>query len=187
MTVDEQGAVVDRLIDPDPFTIGLGLFGAVAGGGAFLEARRQRQTLDKQHLDACRAAWYECRRTVIFFKRSVDEFETYILEENFGRKEFKIGSVRLMVVQQRHKQLRRLKGQVFTTANIIADNIDDLSEFLGPESQSAVDRVLTAIQGLSIPERYIDVIRTSRAAIDAYSDLLDAVGDELGFQSSDDS
>jgi hypothetical protein len=31
-----------ELFDPDPFTIGSGIFTALAGGGAFLEARRQR-------------------------------------------------------------------------------------------------------------------------------------------------
>lgn len=31
-----------ELVDPDPFTIGLAVFSALAGGGSFLEARRQR-------------------------------------------------------------------------------------------------------------------------------------------------
>ena len=51
--------------DPDPFTIGLGIFGAVAGGGAYLEARRQRAAADRRERDAFRAAWYDCRRAIV--------------------------------------------------------------------------------------------------------------------------
>ena len=62
-----------QTVDPDPFTIALGLFGAVAGGGSFLEARRARQEAELHHQQQFRTAWFACRRTLIFLKRSVDE------------------------------------------------------------------------------------------------------------------
>jgi hypothetical protein len=67
-------------VDPDPFTIGLGIFGAVAGGGAFLESRRQRRLMQEQQRGAFRGAWYAARRTLIHFKQQVVELETYMLD-----------------------------------------------------------------------------------------------------------
>ena len=96
-----------ELVDPDPFTIGLGIFSAVAGGGTFLEARRARENAQNQQRDNFRAAWYGARRTLIHFKQQIDEFETYMLEDDYGRKTFRIGSVRLMVDRGRHQAHRR--------------------------------------------------------------------------------
>lgn len=175
----------DERLDPDPFTIGLAIFSAVAGGGAFLEARRQRQGAERQQRDAFRTAWFNSRRTVIFFKRGVDEFETYLMEEGFGRKAFRIGSVRLFVDKQRHHALRRLRGQTFTTATLIGDNLDDLSEFLGREDQEAVDTILLRLHEMQMPERYSDVIRLGREAIAMYSDFLEAIDDRMGFTAED--
>ena len=79
--VSDPDAEIDAQIDPDPFTIGLGIFGAIAGGGAFLENRRQRQLVQDQQRGAFRAAWFAARRTLLFFKHQIDEFETYMLED----------------------------------------------------------------------------------------------------------
>jgi len=181
----EMERAADAQVDPDPFTIGLAIFSAVAGGGAFLEARRQRQGAERQNREAFRGAWYNARRTVIFFKRSVDEFETYLLEEGFGRRAFRIGSVRLVVDSQRHRALRRLRGQAFTTANIIGDNLDDLSEHLGHDDQSAIDNILATLSEMQIPERYSDVLRLARQAIALYSEFLDEIDERLGFTEED--
>jgi hypothetical protein len=185
LRVEGEGVQRDDWIDPDPFTIGLAIFSAVAGGGTFLEARRQRHATERQHRDEFRAAWYNARRTVIFFKRGVDEFETYLLEEGFGRKEFRIGAVRLVVDRQRHQQLRRLRGQTFITANIIGDNLDDLSEYLGPDDLEGVTTILTTLEQMRMPERYIDVIRTARQAVALYSDFLNDIDERQGFTAED--
>lgn len=180
-----RGLEQDADVDPDPFTIGLAIFSAVAGGGAFLEARRQRHGVERHQRDAFRGAWYNARRTVIFFKRSVDEFETYLLEEGFGRRDFRIGAVRLVVDSQRHHALRRLRGQAFTTANFIGDNLDDLSEHLGRDDQEAIDRILATLSAMRIPERYSDVLRLAREAITLYSEFLEEIDDRQGFTSED--
>lgn len=172
----------NELIDPDPFTIGLGIFGALAGGGAFLETRRQRQIMQNQGRDAFRGAWFGARRTLIHFKGQVDEFETYMLEDGYGRSAFRIGAVRLEVDRGRHKALRRLRGQVHVTASHMGDDLDDLSEHLGNEYQREVDAILNRLQELNLPESYRDLIRVAREAFELYNDLLDAIAEREGFE-----
>lgn len=174
----------DDLIDPDPFTIGLGIFAALAGGGSFLEARRTRQEAERAKKDAFRSAWFACRRTLIYFKRSADEFETFMLEDGYERKAFRIGEVRISVDFNRHKAMRRLHGQVMTTANDMADNLDDLSEYLGPEDQEAVDRILGGLKEMTFPESYRDVIRLARTAGELYGDFLHDLGEREAFPQS---
>jgi hypothetical protein len=150
---DELGALLmpgdvvasDEAIDPDPFTIGLGIFSALAGGGAFLEARRQREIVQDQQRGAFRQAWFASRRTLIFFKHQIDEFETYMLEDNYGQRQFRIGAVRLTVDAGRHHALRRLRGQTLITASRMGDDLDDLSEFLGQEYAERVQQVLAQL------------------------------------------
>ena len=101
----------DDLIDPDPFSIGLGLIQIIAGGGAFLEARRQRQALEQGHNDRFRSTWYQSRRSLIFFKRSADEFETYMLEFGYARREFRIGSVRIVLNGNQHQAMGDCTGR----------------------------------------------------------------------------
>jgi hypothetical protein len=168
--------------DPDPFTIGLAIFTALAGGGAFLEAQRQRQFVERQHGERFRTVWFSAKRALIFFGRAIDEFETYMLEDDYGAQSFRIGAVRLTVDAGRHHALRTLKGQAITTANVISDTLDDLSEFLGPDYQQSVQVVLDKLSKLTIPERYSEVIRAARKARDLYDRLLNEVGDREGFE-----
>ncbi len=151
-----------ELPDPDPFSIGLGIFGIIAAGGSFLETRRARQIVERQQRDQFRATWFACRRTLIHFKRVVDEFETYVLEDNYGRDLFRIGSVRITVDQNRHHALRRLHGQVMTTATFMADNLDDLSDHLGAADQSAVDTLLATPLGDRLPRELRGTAQTRK-------------------------
>jgi Arc/MetJ family transcription regulator len=180
---DEVEPDADGLIDPDPFTIGLGIFSAMAGGGAFLETRRQREYVQQQGRDAFRGAWFAARRTLIHFKGQVDEFETYMLEDGYGRKSFRIGAVRLEVDRTRHKALRRLRGQVLVTASHMGDDIDDLSEFLGAEYQSEVDAIINRLGEMELPDKYRDLIMLARESFALYNDLLESVAEREGFES----
>lgn len=174
-------------IDPDPFSIGIALFSAMAGGAAFLETRRSRVVVEQAQRRAFRAAWFNTRRSLIFFKRSLDEFETYMLEDGYGRRAFRIGAVRLVVDGQRKQQMRRLKGQTLTTANTLSDNLDDLSDHLGPEDQAAVDAILVRLAGIGqLPDRYADLVRVGREAVALYGDLLEVVADREGFEEDGD-
>ncbi len=191
-TADEGASILPamaadspELVDPDPFSIGLGLFSIIASGVAFLETRRSRQFVEQSQREHFRAAWFQSRRSLIFFKQAVDEFETYMLEDAYGRKAFRIGSVRLMVTRGRHQSMRRLHGQTMTTANYMADNLDDLSDFLGPEDQAKVDEILQKMSDVRFPELYRDVIISARGAVELYSDLLDEIGEREGFGQTD--
>ena len=172
-------------VDPDPFTIGLGIFAAIAGGGAFLEARRQRELLQEQERNTFRSAWFSARRTLIHFKQQIDEFETYMFEDGYGRKEFRIGAVRLSVDVGRRKALRRLRGQTLMTANFMGDHLDELSDHLGPEYHDHVEEILARLGDFKLPETYAQVITLAREAFQMYSDLLDEIAEREGFELGD--
>jgi hypothetical protein len=172
----------EQLVDPDPFTIGLGIFGAIAGGGAFLEQRRQRQLVQEQQRGAFRAAWFAARRTLIHFKQQIDEFETYMLEDGYGQRQFRIGSVRLVVDRGRHQAMRRLRGQTLITANRIGDDLDDLSEHLGPEHAEEVQRVLRHLDQITVPETYRSLIHVAREAFAVYEAFLARTAEAEGFE-----
>ena len=172
----------NELSDPDPFVIGLGLLQIAAAGGAFLENRRRRQAVEQAERLRFRTAWYQARRSLIYFKRTADEFETYMLEEGYGRREFRIGAVRLTLDRRGHQAMRRMHGQTMNTAQHLADNLDELSEFLGPDDRAKVDAIHENLARIDrLPERYRDVIALSRTAIDLYAALLDDIGEQQGF------
>lgn len=172
----------DELIDPDPFSVGLGLVQIFAAGVMFLEARRHSQEIQQGQRDQFVAVYFQAKRSLIFFKRAVDEFETYIFEGGYGRKEFRIGAVRLMFEPNQRHSIRRLHGQILTTANHLADNLDDISEYLGPADQKNVDAIHDRAKGIeAFPDSYRDVISLSREAVQLFQDLLDDVGERENF------
>lgn len=171
----------EQTIDPDPFSIGLGLITVLAATGGYLESRRRRQVTEQSQRQEFRSAWFRARRSLIFFQQAVSEFETYVLEEGFGRRGFHIGSIRLEVDAGRHQALRRLHGQTMTTANRAADSFDDLSDFLGPEDQRNVDHVTTTLAGIEFPDTYRGVIAMSREALRLLTDLLEDIGEREHF------
>lgn len=175
--LDENG-----LIDPDPFTIGLGLFQIIASGAGFLETRRRRQAVESAERGRFRGAWYNARRSLIFFKRTTDEFETYMLEGGYGRQLFRIGVVRLSLQPNQHQAMRRMHGQTMNTAQHLADDLDDLSDFLGADDQVRVDAIHDRLSQIeNLPQRYRDVVTLCREAADLYNDLLDDIDERERF------
>ncbi len=176
-------AVADdgELIDPDPFAIALGIMGVVAGGAAFLETRRSRQFQERTHRDRFRAAWFDSRRTLIHFQQVLAEFEAYMLEDGYGGMVFRLGAVQLRVDPRKHHALRRIHGQTLTTANYLADNIDRLSEFLGPEDQDLVDHIKARLAEMTIPERFGQVVRLARQGHTLFAELLESIDDRERF------
>lgn len=163
-------------IDPDPFGIGIGIFAAMVSGASFLEARRQTRAVVDQQRAAFRAAWFEARRSLIFFQRWMDEFETYVLEDGYGGREFRVGSVRLVLTPRRAQEMKQLRGQTLITAQRLGDDLDDLSNFLGPDDQDTVTSIIGALDDLGrFPERYADLLVQGRAILALYTGLLDAV------------
>lgn len=172
-------------VDPDPF--GIGIFAAMVSGASFLEARRQSQFLQQQQRAAYRAAWFEARRSVIFFKRSLDVFETYMLEDGYGRRAFRVGSVRLVVTPRRATEMRRLRTQSLTNAEKLGGTLDELSNFLGPEDQDAVTAILATLNDLgAFPDKYADLVTQGRAVVAIYANLLESIAEREGFEEDTD-
>ena len=183
MRRESIAAVADdgELIDPDPFAIALGIMGVVAGGAAFLETRRSRQFQERTHRDRFRAAWFDSRRTLIHFQQVLAEFEAYMLEDGYGGMVFRLGAVQLRVDPRKHHALRRIHGQTLTTANYLADNIDRLSEYLGPEDQELVDHIKEQLAEMTIPERFGQVVRLARQGHTLFAELLESIDDRERF------
>ncbi len=172
----------EELIDPDPFAIALGIMGVVAGGAAFLETRRARRFHERAQRDRFRAAWFEARRTLIHFQQVLAEFELFMLEDGYGGKSFQLGAVQLRVDHYRHRALRRIHAQTLNTATHLADDIDDLSEFLGPEDQERVDHIKSRLAEMAIPERFGQVILLAREGLALFNELLQAIDQRERFQ-----
>lgn len=178
----EPPAEPDQPIDPDPFAVGLGLIQVIAAGITFLEARRQRQVIQQGQRDDFRSAYFQAKRSLIFFKRASDEFETYMLEGGYSRREFRIGAVRIIVDPQQHQAMRRLHGQIMTTANHMADNLDDLSNFLSADDQANIDAIHERARSIqSFPDSYRDVINIARETMQLYQNLLDDIAERERF------
>ena len=187
-TMPEPNEMDSEFVDPDPFIIGLGILQIVAAGGAFLESRRQRRELQRAQRQQFRATWYAARRSVIFLKRTADEFETYMFEGAYGRRQFRIGAVRLSVNPVQHQAMRRMHGQTMKTAQHLADDLDDLSNYLGAEDQQRIDAIHDRLNRIDqLPDQYRDVIQLAREAVQLYSDLLDDVGEREQFESDGES
>jgi hypothetical protein len=140
--------------------------------------------MERQQQDAFRSAYFACRRTLIHFQSLVDEFETYVEEDGYGDMSFRIGSVRLSVGGQRHKAMRRLNAQAMKTATYMSDDLDELSNFLSDDDQELVDAILRRLSEIQVPETYLGVIVLAREALIFYGQLLDAVAERAGFEST---
>ena len=72
-----------------------------------------------------------------------------------------------------------------TTANHLADDLDDLSEFLGAQDQPRIDAVHERLKQVeNFPPMYRDVIALAREAIH-YQDLVDDVGEREKFEAEE--
>lgn len=128
-----DGANQQQSVDPDPFGIGFAILSVIFGGAAYLEARRQRQFLERQAKEDFRRVWYDAKRTLIHARRIIEEFATYVSEDTFGGSEFLFGKVRLKVDPERAGQLRRLHANAHVTASHLSDSLDELLAFLDSE------------------------------------------------------
>ncbi len=172
------------LVDPDPFTIGLAVFQLIAAGATFLEQRHASHITEGAERQRLRAAWFSARRSMIFFVRQVEEFESYILEEHFQEAPFRIGSTRLFLGDRRKQTLQRLRGQVMTTAIRLGDDLDELSNYLTSEQQPIIADILGTLHEIDrLPERYGDLIIVARRVADLYNQLLQQIDIREGFTS----
>jgi hypothetical protein len=139
--------------------------------------------MERQERDRFRAAWFGAYRSVNFFIRQVDEFETYALEDRFIGNPFRIGAVRLTVSHERKQALRRLRGQIMTTASRLGDDMDDLSYYLLPEDQGRISDILGLLSTVErLPESYGELIVLGRQVAELYREFLESIGEREGFK-----
>ena len=93
-----------------------------------------------------------------------------------------MGQVRLTVDAHRHRALKRLFGQTVTTANHLADNMDDLSNFLGAEDQDRVAEITDRLAEMTIPRTYREVVSAGHEGIRLYQGLLDRIDEREQFE-----
>jgi len=177
--------IKDRDIDPDPFSIAFAILGLIFAGGSYLEIRRQREFLERQAKEDYRKAWFHTKRTLIHSRRVIEEFATYVTEDDFGNTEFLFGKVKLTTSIERARELRRLHTQTLITATHLADSIDDISFYLASEYSSEVDKILDKLKEQGLPHSYDAVILLARDALELYEELIAKVGGEEGFSPND--
>lgn len=175
-----------EVIDPDPFSVGIGIFGAVAGAGAWLEARRQRADSENKSRQDYRAAWFACVRSVDFLDSSIREFATYIAEESVGTRPFHFGSVRIGFVNRRTREgFARLSRQVDITKANLTENFDKLSEYLGQDEVELVGQLLSQLAEAirTFPDSYLDLLEAGQSAVANLRGFLRSIGDSENFSS----
>lgn len=171
----------NELVDPDPFAIGFALLGLLFSGATYLEARRQRMLSETQRMNEFRRRWFDCRRTLIHARRVVEEFETYVAEDGYGHQGFLFGTARMNLPRSRVDQLRHLHTNAHTTARYMADNLDDISNFLGAEYQDLINQIMDKLREQQLPHSYDAVLILAKDAIALYDQLIEKVGENEGF------
>ena len=168
-------------IDPDPFGIAFALLGVIFAGGCYLEARRNRQYLERQAKEDFRKIWFRARRTIIHAKRVTEEFATHVQEEAFGKADFIFGTIKLTIDQDKAQQFRRIHGNAQTTAMHMADDLDELSTYLSADYKEQIDAIQNKLKEQTMPHSYDAVLILARDAIELYDKLITEVGKKEEF------
>jgi hypothetical protein len=168
-------------IDPDPFGIAFALLSLIFAGGCYLETRRNRQYLERQAKEDFRKIWFRAKRTLIHAKRITEEFATHVQEEAFGEANFVFGTIKLTIDQDKAQQLRRIHGNAQTTAMHMADDLDDLSNYLSTDYKEQIDAIQNKLKEQTLPHSYDAVLILARDAIELYDNLINEVGKKEEF------
>lgn len=178
---DISGQDINQDIDPDPFSIAFAILGLIFAGGSYLEIRRQREFLERQAKEDFRKVWFHAKRTLIHSRRVIEEFSTYVKEDDFGESEFLFGKVKLTTDTDRARELRRLHTHTLITATHLADSLDDLSLYLASEYSPEVDRIHDRLKEQKLPHSYDAVIILAKDALELYEALIAKVGENEEF------
>lgn len=170
-----------NLSDPDPFAWGISLLAALFSGAAYLEIRRQNRLASDERSGEFRRTWFSARRTVIHARRIVDEFATYVAELAFGDQEFLYGKERLNLPRETVRDIRRLHANCLNNAMHLADDLDDISEFLDSSYSPLIQRIQDKLTEAQMPHTYDAIIVLVKDGVSMYEELIKAVGEKEGF------
>ena len=170
------------LSDPDPFAWGLSLLAALFSGASYLEMRRQTRLSEEEREGEFRRTWFSSRRTVIYARRVVEEFATYVAELGLGGSEMKYGRFRLNLDRGMARDIRRLHTNCLMNATHLVDDLDDLSAFLDASYDSTIRRIQDMLTEAQMPHTYDAVIVLVRTGISLYEELLEEIKQKEGFR-----
>ena len=170
-----------NISDPDPFAWGISLLAALFSGAAYLEARRQNRLASEERTGEFRRTWFSARRTVIHARRVVEEFATYVAELGFGKQDFSYGTGRLDLPRETVRDIRRLHANCLNNAMHLADDLDDISEFLDSSYSSLIQRIQDKLTEAQMPHTYDAIIVLVRDGVSMYEELIREVGEKEGF------
>ena len=168
----------DQIVDPDPFSIGLALMGVVFAGATFLEGRRRYALVQQQDRNRFRVRWYQAKHTLLRAREVIGAIEAFTSQYNYGGMEFAYGVVRLPLTRRDAKRLRTMLRTTNTIANSMVAHIDDLSDYIGPEHQETINKMMDKVTENQRPHSYDAVIIVARDAIDLFDELLTALEEE---------
>ena len=171
----------DNLNDPDPFGWGISLLASLFSGASYLETRRRNRLTAEEREGRFRRAWFSARRTVIYSRRVVEEFATYVEELGFGTDEFRYGGRRLNLPEETVKNIRRLHTNCLMNATHLADDLDELSEFLGSSYDPIIQRIQDRLIEAQMPHTYDAIVVLVRDGVGLYEELLRMISEQEKF------
>jgi hypothetical protein len=183
-----QELVGHHLVDPDPITIGIGLYGAIVSTKSWLEARRKRlqaekdeQAKRKAERDKFLGSYLAAREALKGFHGRLEEFERIVNERKLGNRQFRYGSATLDVSQRENAELLSLYRRVLANGSELADTSDRLSAYLDATYQPAITRLDALLREAGFPNTFADAVALCRKASHEYEKLLDDVSNHEKF------
>jgi hypothetical protein len=169
--------------DPDPITIGIGLFSAAVAGKSYLDTRARRRETEESQRAALRARWASSQRAVNQLEHAASDLDVALDEFGFRDEPFAVGAVRLELTSDERRYLLRLSRQMREAADKMERAFDDLSGSLGPDYQPTVDTVHSRIDELwaVFPEDYNSLVHAVQESIEAYRRLLNEIAQREEF------
>ena len=119
---------------------------------------------------------------MIHSRRIVDEFATYVAELGFGRDEFRYGTGRLNLPRGTVRDIRRLHANCLNNAMHLADDLDEISEYLDSSYSPIIQRIQDTLTEAQMPHSYDAILVLVRNGVTMYEELIREVGEQEGFE-----
>ncbi len=183
-------------IDPDPFTIGMGVMMLIFTAGTYLEARRSSAALAalRQHADTrvsqdrsrFRTRWYRARQAVLTARELTEEYQDFIRYQGIEDYGFRFGEARLILSRAHVNAIKGLSRRMSRATNDLANHIDDLSNFIDDRDEQLISDILEAIANGQQPHSHDAIAILALQAITLFDRLLLAISNREGFGDADD-
>ena len=169
--------------DPEPFTIAIGIFGAVVGGVGYIERRLDKRSAKKEKKQEFRAAWRNAEGAVERLERQVGRFEEFIAEQGLSGEPLRYGDHRVVLDPDYKDQVRSLHQQALHTGSFLVKYMDEISNFLDVEYDDVLGRGRLALEALETPpQTYDELLNVMRTTLFSYTELLNEIRDREGFE-----